>query len=154
MHTIKNPTQNVRVFNELDPVVQSQLLAGAFTATKTTPSIGRTTSRVRRTTKRAIGTITPEITNKVYGVFTPTTGYALADIVKATGLPLNTVKRVLLGLRKNKKIYMYGSLRFARYAMSKDVAKTTSIAAKTGGGVKTKRTVKRVAKKTKMAKAA
>lgn len=73
------------------------------------------------------------IVERVLGVVTATEGVAVADVVKATGLPRAPVAAALKALKDERRIFMGGSRRFARYAMTPAGAEQASEAARRGG---------------------
>lgn len=59
-------------------------------------------------------------------------GVAVADVVKATSLERAPVAAALKALKEERRIFMGGSRRFARYAMTPAAAEQASQAARKG----------------------
>ncbi|MEZ4298841.1 MAG: hypothetical protein R3B70_28075 [Polyangiaceae bacterium] len=82
--------------------------------------------------KRVDGEDRKIIAEKVFRVVSTREGVAVADIVKATSLDRGPVAAALKSLKEEGRIYMGGSRRFARYAMSQEAANQASEVARKG----------------------
>ena len=73
------------------------------------------------------------VVEKVLRVVSGREGVAVADVVKATSLDRAPVAAALKALKEERRIFMGGSRRFARYAMTPAAAEQASQAARKGG---------------------
>ena len=69
---------------------------------------------------------------KVFRIVQSREGVAVGDVVKATGLARGPATAALKALKQEGRIYMGGSRRFARYAMTQAGAEKASEAARKG----------------------
>lgn len=72
------------------------------------------------------------VVDKVFRVVSSSTGVAVGDVVKATGLERGPVTAALKALKEEGRIFMGGNRRFARYAMSLAIAEKASETARKG----------------------
>ena len=72
------------------------------------------------------------VVEKVLRFVTTREGVAVADVVKATGLARSQAAAALKALKEERRIFMGGSRRFARYAMTPAAAEQASEAARKG----------------------
>ena len=72
------------------------------------------------------------IVEKVFRIVQSREGVAVGDVVKATGLARGPATAALKALKQEGRIYMGGSRRFARYAMTQAGAEKASEAARKG----------------------
>lgn len=72
------------------------------------------------------------VVEKVFRIVQSREGVAVGDVVKATGLARGPATAALKALKQEGRIYMGGSRRFARYAMSQTAAEKASETARKG----------------------
>jgi len=73
------------------------------------------------------------VVERVLRVVSSREGVAVADVVKSTGLERAPVAAALKALKEERRIFMGGNRRFARYAMTPAAAEQASQAARKGG---------------------
>lgn len=82
--------------------------------------------------RRANGEDRAAALEKVFKIVQSREGVAVADIVKATSLERGPVTAALKALKEEGRIFMGGSRRFARYALSQAAADQASESARKG----------------------
>ncbi len=88
--------------------------------------------RVRRPKKRGNDDDRATVLEKVFKHVQSNDGVAVGDVVKATSFDRGPVAAALKALKEEGRIFMGGSRRFARYALSQAVADRASEVARKG----------------------
>lgn len=102
--------------------------AKAAPAPKATPAKKAT----RAPRKRASGEDRNAVLEKVYRAIASHEGMAVSEVIKATNLSRGAVTAALKNLKEQRRIFMGGTRRFARYANSQQLADRASEAAHNG----------------------